>query len=222
MTAIRTISILIFILGYVPKAENAEIAKMLDMGWADVFTAELTTVKKHGNINDRLRISIFIQSKDPVVVKPDMLRIHSLDFEGFKATIDELQSLGFASFRWGGFAETQLDFPVVGDKIVLLHRQNNTVVMFLTRVLCKGDDCSAFLDPDVVNYVDDCLSFILTNIAGPITVDLDDLDFLGTSTLEGRDVFENLSVAESECLKEIFDERLNAWQTGIISTWTVA
>lgn len=53
-----------FIIGYVPRTENEMIAKMMDMGWQDVFTAELSTLKDKGSLDSRLRISIYIQSKE--------------------------------------------------------------------------------------------------------------------------------------------------------------
>ena len=52
------------IIGYVPRTENEMIAKMMDMGWKDAFTAELTTIKDHGSPDSRLRMTLYIQSKD--------------------------------------------------------------------------------------------------------------------------------------------------------------
>lgn len=53
-----------FIIGYVPRTENELIAQMMDLGWSDAFTAELTTVNDHGAYADRLRMTIYIQSKE--------------------------------------------------------------------------------------------------------------------------------------------------------------
>ena len=33
---------------------------MMDMGWGDAFTAELTTVKNSGAYDERLRMTIYI------------------------------------------------------------------------------------------------------------------------------------------------------------------
>lgn len=202
-----------FILGYVPKTENAEIAKMFDMGWEDAFYTTLSTVKHHGNINDRLRISIFIQSKEPEHVKPDLLRIQSLGYTECKDSIEELQSKGFIHFRWGGFPVWERNLPDVGEEVVLLRRQSDKVLMFLTRVLSKGDDCTAFLDIDEVHAVDDCICFVLTNVVGPLTVDLKSLDFLGKDSLGKRDVGDYLTQSESEQLKTLFMNRLYEWMS---------
>lgn len=51
------------IIGYVPRKENEMVAKMMDMGWGDVFTAELTTVKDNGTYDERLRMTIYIKNK---------------------------------------------------------------------------------------------------------------------------------------------------------------
>ena len=51
------------IIGYVPRKENEMVAKMMDMGWGDAFTAELTTVKDSGAYDERLRMTIYIKSK---------------------------------------------------------------------------------------------------------------------------------------------------------------
>lgn len=200
-----------FILGYVPKTENAVIAKMLDMGWEDAFYTTLSTVKHHGNINDRLRISIFIQSKEPEHVKPDLLRIQSLGYTECKDSIEELQSKGFIHFRWGGFPVWERNLPDVGEEVVLLRRQSDKVLMFLTRVLSKGDDCTAFLDIDEVHAVDDCICFVLTNVVGPLTVDLKSLDFLGKDSLGKRDVGDYLTQSESDQLKDLFKSHLYEW-----------
>lgn len=53
-----------FIIGYVPRTENKFIAQMMDLGWRDAFTAELTTVNDYGSYADRLRMTIYIQSKE--------------------------------------------------------------------------------------------------------------------------------------------------------------
>jgi pyruvate formate lyase activating enzyme len=52
------------ILGYLPRNENEEIAKLLDMGWEDSLTASLSTVKRTGKLNDRLRVAIVLHGKE--------------------------------------------------------------------------------------------------------------------------------------------------------------
>lgn len=197
-----------FILGYVPRSENEEIAKMLDMGWEDVFYSTLSTVKNHGNINDRLRISIFIRDKNPDVVKPDTLRIQSLGFNESLVVIKELETGGVVHFRWGGYPIWDRDLPSVGDEVVLLRRQANEVMMLLTRIIAKDEDCLPFVDEDDVIAIDDCVCFVLSNVCGPLFVDLKQLDFLGIDTLDDRDVYDSLPTEDSENLKAIFHSRL--------------
>lgn len=199
------------ILGYVPKTENEEISKMLDMGWEDVFYTTLSTVKTHGNINDRLRISIFIKSKEPKFVRPDLLRIHSLGFSECREMQRELSEKGFTHFRWGGFPVWERNLPVKEERIVLLRRQSNRVLMYLTKVLAIGDDCINYLSEDEVFAVDDCSCFVLTNICGPLLLDLKDLDFLGVDTLGKRDVGDYVTPAEDGRLRDIFKRLAEAW-----------
>ena len=197
-----------FILGYVPKSENEEIAKMLDMGWEDVFYTTLSTVKTHGNINDRLRISIFIRDKKPDVVKPDTLRIQSLGYNESLNVVKELEVRGIVHFRWGGYPTWERNLPEVGDEVVLLRRQANQVMMLLTRIIAKDEDCVPFVGEDEVFAVDDCVCFILSNVCGPIFVDIEQLDFLGKDSLGNREVYDNLPKEDSDTLKDIFHKRL--------------
>jgi pyruvate formate lyase activating enzyme len=51
------------ILGYLPRHENEEIAKLLDMGWEDSLSASLSTVKRTGKMNERLRVAITLHRR---------------------------------------------------------------------------------------------------------------------------------------------------------------
>lgn len=46
-----------FILGYVPRTENEQIATMLDLGWDEVFECEISEMKENGPLNERLRMA---------------------------------------------------------------------------------------------------------------------------------------------------------------------
>ncbi len=197
-----------FILGYVPKSENEEIAKMLDMGWEDVFYTTLSTVKTHGNINDRLRISIFIRDKRPEVVKTDTLRIQSLGYSESFNVIKELETRGIVHFRWGGYPTWERPLPEVGDEVVLLCRQANRVMMLLTRIIAKDEDCSPFVDEDELFAVDDCVCFVLANVCGPLFVNINQLDFLGIDTLGKHNVYDNMPQEDSDVLKAVFRKQL--------------
>lgn len=54
-----------FIIGYIPRTDNAEIAAMMDAGYSDKFEAEITTYKRYGNYDDRIRITIWLLSNEP-------------------------------------------------------------------------------------------------------------------------------------------------------------
>lgn len=197
-----------FILGYVPKSENEEIAKILDMGWEDVFYTTLSTVKTHGNINDRLRISIFIRDKDSSEIKPDTLRIQSLGYRESLNIIQELKSRGIVHFRWGGYPTWERNLPEVGEEVVLLRLQGNEVMMLLTRIIAKDEDCLSFVDEDEVFAVDDCVCFVLSNVCGPLFVNITQLDFLDIDTLGNRDVYDNLPKETSAALNALFHIQL--------------
>ena len=203
-----------FILGYVPKTENAEIAKMLDMGWEDVFFTTLSTVKRNGNINDRLRISIFIQSKEPV--KPETVRLYVPRLNEWVCTIHELEDRGTTHFRWDGFPTWEHNLPKLGTQIVVARDLGNRVVMFLMRVIAVGDDCIPFVDdPEIVNAVDDCVSFILANTNGPDIANKSDVDFID-KYLSNASYETELSQQDSDALKLYFHKQMLKYNEGNI------
>ena len=53
-----------FILGYIPRNNNAAIAAMLDMGWQEMLEAEITELKDHAPYSDKLHITVYIRSKN--------------------------------------------------------------------------------------------------------------------------------------------------------------
>lgn len=195
-----------FILGYVPKTENEEIAKMLDMGWEDVFYTTLSTVKRYGHINERLRISIFIKSKEPE--KPDTIRLFTPVLHDWVRVLRELEQRGTVHFRWGGYPTWEHNLPKVGTRIAVMHDMGSKVVMFLMRIIAKGDDCIPFVDdPEIVTACDDCESFVLANSCGPVTKDKSELDFLGEAFF-GYDYEHEISPDESDALKNLFHKFL--------------
>lgn len=201
-----------FILGYIPRTENAEIAAMMDAGYADKFKAEITTYHRHGNYNDRIRITIWLLSSEPEQVRPDRLRVQSLGFNECKEIIEELQRRGTVHFRWGFFNDGPLNLPTVGEEVVLVCRQSEKVLMFRMKVIAKGEDCAPYLDePEEIHYDDDRSIFVLTNIAGPVTVDLNELYFLDTDSLGKREVYDLLTESEDRKLRELFDSSFTNW-----------
>lgn len=208
-----------FILGYIPRTENTEIAALMDAGYADKFEAKITTYHRQGNYNDRIRITIWLLSSEPKEVRPNRLRLQSLGFSECKAMIEELQRRGTVHFRWGFFNDGPLNLPKVGEEVVLMRRQAEKVLMFRMKVIAEGDDCAPFLDdPEEIHCVDDRATFVLTNIAGPETVDIKTLYFLDMLTFGKREVYDYLSQKENQDLRELFDKAFNKWLPSNISS----
>lgn len=194
-----------FILGYVPRGENRELAAMMDAGYADKFSAEVTSYRPFGRINDRIRMTIYIESREPEIVRPDLLRAQFLSAADFMDMTGELERRGTAYFRFGGSPHHELKFPAVGEKIVMAHQREDSVILYLMRVLAAGDDCAAYVDdPDSIDCDDDCAPYILTNIMGPVKTDSNEHGFLAGTDLKGLNASEYLSKRLSDDFSEIF------------------
>lgn len=202
-----------FILGYIPRECNTEIAAMMDAGYDDKFEAEITTFKRHGSLNDRIRITVWLLSKEPEVVRPDLLRIQYLDHTAMRRMLDELQERGTVHFRWGGYPQWEQNLPEVGDEVVFINHHFGTVLMYQMRVLAIGDDARPYLeDPTETEWVDDCTPYVLTNIAGPIRILLGDrLNFLKSKRFEDLKVYDWLEPEESEALKDYIKRKTELW-----------
>lgn len=193
------------ILGYIPRTENAEIAALIDAGYADKFSARITTLKRYGSYSDRIRITIYVESLEPVKQRLDRLRLSYLDNEDFSAMVAELKEQGFATFRWGGFPLDEQNLPEAGDKIVMMHEDEEHVTLYLMHVLMTGEDCLKLgIDEDKIHAVDDCIQFALANVAGPVAVSLSDIDFLRYTCISDYSVYEYLTPDESNILMRMF------------------
>lgn len=169
-----------FILGYIPRTENHAIAAMLDMGWEDLIEAEISEKKDHAPYNDRLHITVYIRSKEPVKPKDDRLRIMYFNNDGeWKNFTDMLWEKGHSYFRWGGFPPWEHDLPEKGDKVVFMHKTGQETEMYLMMLIAIDDDCAPFVeDIEELHLVDDCASYVLTAVKGPMTINTDELTFL--------------------------------------------
>lgn len=49
-----------YVLGYIPRSENAEIAAFLKMGWARCFECRISAIKPEAHYEDQLHVSIRI------------------------------------------------------------------------------------------------------------------------------------------------------------------
>ena len=197
------------ILGYVPRTDNAELAAMMDAGYAGKFTAEITTCKRHGNYNDRIRITIYIESSKREIVRPDLLRAESISTYELRKMTEELAERGTAYFRWGGFPHHELQFPVEGEKVVMVHRDEDSEILYLMRVLATGDDCARYVEhPDTIHCIDDCAPFILTNVMGPVRIKKSDWPFLEGVDMCGFSATDYVHKKLSCGFNEIFKSQL--------------
>lgn len=197
-----------FIIGYVPRTENEFIAKMMDLGWSDAFTAELTTVNDHGAYADRLRMTIYIQSKEAEPEEEDNgqhIYAQMMDDEYFKGFTDTLYRQGYAYFRWGGFPPWKHDLPNEGEKVVFIHEEKDTITLYLMHLLAKGENSAPYLrNAEELNMVDDCCPYVLTNIKGPVVCASKDLSWLSDEKLSSDQPEGRLSDYAVGRLKEIF------------------
>lgn len=160
-----------FILGYVPRTDNAEIAAMLDAGYDDKLSAKITKFSRHGNINNRIRITVYLETSEPVFVRPDLLRIQKIDSDELRNIIDSLQDDGTCYMRFLSAIPpgSQYHPPMVGDKIVMVYEHPKNFSILLMRIIAENEDCRMFTSEDI-DAEDDCSPYILTNILGPIDV----------------------------------------------------
>ena len=203
-----------FILGYIPRGENEAIAAMIDAGYDNKFEVKITTFKRHGSINDRIRITIWLQSNEPVLIRPNLLRVQPLDLGDMRAMRDELQRRGTVHFRWGGFPPWERNLPEVGDEVVFMNHHCGNVMMYHMRVMAIGEDAKPYLDdPSEADMVDDCTPYVLTNMAGPVIVRryCHSLAFLASKPIQKRSVYEWLEPAESDALKSLIEYRTEYW-----------
>ena len=172
-----------FILGYIPRKDNAAIAAMLDMGWQEMLEAEITELKDHAPYSDKLHIAVYIRSKEPVQPKDDRLHILGFDDEDWEAFKEELWQKGYTYRRWGKLLPDVTDLPEEGDMVVFIHTEDDRSVLYLMKVIAEGDEQvrSILTHGEALDeMIDDCCPYVLTVVKGPITLSSDELVFLGT------------------------------------------
>lgn len=167
-----------YILGYIPRHSNQAIAALLDMGWDDILEAEITQLNEKASYSDRVHITVYVRSKDPVSPKEPSLRTASLSIDDWKDFTHCVWENGFAFFRWGGFPPDAHDLPKKGDKVVFLQHGEKETEMYLMTTIAKGNSCENFVD-DLEDMIDDCMPYVLNVVKGPILVKNEEIDFLG-------------------------------------------
>lgn len=168
-----------FILGYVPKTENKEIATMMDMGWDEVFECEVSRIVGNNPYRGRIDISIYIVSKNEEISRNDnSIRAIELNDDDFQEMTSDLQTNGCIYFRWGGFPTWENDLPKKGEKIVLMHKNQDYATLYLMHCIADNDDDAAFFTQDKSGTADDCSYYVFTNVKGPLDIPYTKLQFL--------------------------------------------
>lgn len=136
-----------------------------------------------------------------------LLRVLEVDAEGLEQFKSSLKRIGCSCHRWGGFPPWKHNLPKEKDRVVLLHKKGDENTLYLTHVIAVGDDeALPFLeDKTMVQMVDDCTWFVLTNIAGLIKVKGDDLEFLENEVINPYMPEEFISEDASDKLLVIFN-----------------
>lgn len=187
------------ILGYIPRTDNEQIATMLDMGWADSFEAEITALDNNLPYDERMTIAVYIKRKEPI------LRLLLFSDEGWEDFRSQVWNNGFCYFRWECPEFLGRELPKEGDKVVFMHSDEKTMKLCLMSVLASGWNCRPFAE----NYsklfaYDDCEPFTLTQIAGPVSVSTDEVNYL-KPFVSGWAPGPQLPEFMSERLKRLFD-----------------
>lgn len=201
-----------FILGYIPRTENAEIAALLDAGYSEKFEAEISSYKRYGKYEDRIKITIWLRSNEQVIVRPNLLRAETLDRYEFSNFVQDLQTRGVAYFRFGGYPREEHDLPQKGERVVLVHTRFGKVFLYLMKVIASDGDCGIYFDdPSEIVCVDDCVPFILSNITGPVVVDEKRFKFMSFSELENLSVHNYLNKEISAEFEDILNLPIRYW-----------
>ena len=200
-----------FILGYVPRSENEALACLLDAGYEEKISAKITTLRRYGNTNSRLRITIYLESLERSVVRRDLLRATTIDIDELRGLHSELLSRGTAYMRFDDMFYVELAEPAVGEKIVAVYNGTPDVaVLYLLQVVATGADCEKYVDdPKDLWLIDDCSPYILSNICGPVTINLRKSNSLKGMDLSNLSPTDYLSKEYSDRFKQIFDSVLS-------------
>lgn len=201
------------VIGYVPRVSNSEIAAMIDAGFGDKLKAVLTKYDRHVNLNNRLGMTVYLEGRDPVKPRPDLLRFHSQREEEMKELVRHLQQRGTAHLRFVSLFGSYDFLPIVGDQVVVSYFNKSTkaVMMYYMRIIAMGPEAAPYLeDPSVASKEDGSKSYVLTNVAGPVMSDVREMSFLGRDSLDWRTADNWLKPSESDALKDLF-RRKTMW-----------
>lgn len=160
------------ILGYVPRTENARLSAILNMGWEEIFSAEIAELDRHAAMEKRIGVDVYIESKGKVNPEEDYkLYAISLDEDGAAEMLEELHRRGTVHFRWCcGLPDCWADNPNVGQNVLVLTKgDKKSQNVYLMKVLAIGRNSRPYLDdPSELDWDDDSTSYVLTNLQGPL------------------------------------------------------
>lgn len=170
-----------YTIGYIPSKKKERLASIIDMGWGDILGCRVSEKSDVTGGQKAIKLSVFIKNisefKKTFLTKT--YRAAYIDEEGLRHINKSLIQDGYVYFRWGGFSPQNHNLPNVKEKVFFIHRNEGYVEIYLMSVVARGDKCSPFLtNPDELYKPDDCSPFILTNIKGPVKVDIEKIDFL--------------------------------------------
>lgn len=175
------------ILGYIPAEQNEHLAALMDMGWADTFEAEITTLNRNRPYPDRLRISIYIKQKETEPKEEACLRLYPISAGAWIDFRDEMRENGVCCYRWGCSSSGTRGLPEVGDCVVFIHYGDNLSELALMKVIATGADCEPYVgDIDFLLSDKNYAPYALTQVFGPIQVTSDKIRWLHSS-IEGAE-----------------------------------
>lgn len=199
------------ILGYVPRTENEELAKMMDMGWNEAFECELSQMKGSNPYKGTLHMKIYIVSKDEeetVVDTSNLLRVVEFDYDQHEEFIDSLKSNGCYYARYGGFPPWERTLPEKGEKVVFMRRNGNNTKLYLMHCIAVGDYDAAYFvnEKEDLHAVDDCCFYVFTLVKGSIFVTNDMIEFLKGEKINDYQPEDFLSEDASIALRNLFEQ----------------
>lgn len=201
-----------YILGYIPRGENVELARMLDAGFDDNITGQITTYRNYGSINNRLRVTIYLRSLKPVIVRPNLLRAETIDLDELQDMQSQLMCKGTVYKRIGGFYDDIKVMlpPIEGEKLVTVFEDSDGyLILYLLRVLATGDKCAAYVDdPEILYTLDDCGPYVFTNVSGPLRIKIKDNPLIADIDLSDLDPMYYLDGSISLQFEKLFGNAL--------------
>ena len=195
-----------FILGYVPRADNEYLATMLDLGWADAFECQLSSVRGHNPYRGSLTMKIYMVSKDEVD-DSDLLRALKLSSLGLLNLNRDLNVKGFTYYRWMNLPPDDHNLPRKGDKVVFMYRKDNETLLYTMHCIADNDrDAECFVaEKEKLNAIDDSSYYVFTLTRGPIAISNDALSFLETEEIDTIMPETFLSDEVSSRLRQLLD-----------------